>query len=58
MRAVVGRGRPRATLERGYAIVTDEHGAILRDAADARPGALVETRLGRGRFKATVEGPA
>ncbi|MGB6353366.1 MAG: exodeoxyribonuclease VII large subunit [Steroidobacteraceae bacterium] len=47
---------PLATLERGYAIVSLEDGAILRDAADARPGAIIEARLARGRIRAKIEG--
>jgi exodeoxyribonuclease VII large subunit len=47
---------PLATLERGYAIVSVEDGAILRDAADARPGAIIEARLARGRIRAKIEG--
>jgi exodeoxyribonuclease VII large subunit len=48
---------PLATLERGYAIVSTDDGRILRDGADAKPGALVEARLGRGGFRAKIEGP-
>jgi exodeoxyribonuclease VII large subunit len=47
---------PLATLERGYAIVCVEGGAILRDAADAEPGTFIEARLARGRIRAKVEG--
>jgi exodeoxyribonuclease VII large subunit len=47
---------PLATLERGYAIVTTADGHILRDAADAQPGTLIEARLGAGRLRARVEG--
>jgi len=46
---------PLATLERGYAIVTTESGEILRSAADARPGTLIEARLRVGRLRAKVE---
>jgi exodeoxyribonuclease VII large subunit len=46
---------PLATLERGYAIVSREGGAILRNAADAPPGTLIEARLGSGRLRAKVE---
>jgi exodeoxyribonuclease VII large subunit len=46
---------PLATLERGYAIVSIDGGAILRDAADARPGTIIEARLARGRIRAKVE---
>ena len=47
---------PLATLERGYAIVSVEGGAILRNAEDAKPGTLVEARLAQGRLRARVEG--
>jgi exodeoxyribonuclease VII large subunit len=47
---------PLATLDRGYAIVTTETGKILRDAAHAKPGTIIEARLARGRLRAKVEG--
>jgi exodeoxyribonuclease VII large subunit len=47
---------PLATLDRGYAIVSLEGGDILRNAADAKPGAIIEARLARGRVRAKVEG--
>ena len=47
---------PLATLERGYAIVSVEGGAILRNAADAKPGTLIDARLAHGRLRARVEG--
>jgi exodeoxyribonuclease VII large subunit len=47
---------PLATLERGYAIVSIEGGEILRNAADAKPGTIIEARLARGRLRAKVEG--
>jgi len=47
---------PLATLERGYAIVSREGGGILRNAADAAPGTIIEARLSRGRIRAKVEG--
>lgn len=46
---------PLATLERGYAIVSVAGGDILRDAADAKPGTLIEARLAHGRIRAKVE---
>jgi exodeoxyribonuclease VII large subunit len=46
---------PLATLERGYAIVTNERGEILRDTAQAAPGTIVEARLAKGRLRAKVE---
>ena len=48
---------PLATLGRGYAIVSAENGTILRDAADARPGMLIEARLAHGRLRARVDAP-
>jgi exodeoxyribonuclease VII large subunit len=45
---------PLGTLDRGYAIVS-VHGAILRRAADAPAGTLIEARLGVGRLTARVE---
>jgi exodeoxyribonuclease VII large subunit len=49
---------PLATLERGYAIVSIEGGEILRSAADAKSGTLIEARLAKGTIRAKVEGPA
>jgi exodeoxyribonuclease VII large subunit len=46
---------PLATLDRGYAIVSTEAGEILRDAAHAKPGTIIEARLARGRLRARVE---
>lgn len=47
---------PLATLERGYAIATrTDTGEILRDARQAPPGTVVETRLARGRLRSRVE---
>jgi exodeoxyribonuclease VII large subunit len=48
---------PLATLERGYAIVSRVDGGILRNAADAAPGTLIEARLGVGTVRARVEKP-
>jgi exodeoxyribonuclease VII large subunit len=47
---------PLATLDRGYAIVSVEGGAILRNAADAKPGTIIDARLAQGRIRARVEG--
>jgi exodeoxyribonuclease VII large subunit len=52
---------PLNTLQRGYAIVTDTAtGAVLRRAADLRPGQAVSARLAEGGFEAVVRstGPA
>jgi exodeoxyribonuclease VII large subunit len=45
---------PLATLDRGYAIVSNAAG-ILRNAADAAPGTLIEARLAVGKIRAKVE---
>jgi exodeoxyribonuclease VII large subunit len=47
---------PLATLDRGYAIVSVEGGAILRNADDAKPGTIIDARLAQGRVRARVEG--
>jgi exodeoxyribonuclease VII large subunit len=46
---------PAATLERGYAIVQDEAGAVVRDAAAVAVGERVGVRLAAGRLGARVE---
>ncbi len=48
---------PLATLARGYAIVLDEHGRILRDAGDVAEGELIEARLSAGSIRARVQRP-
>ena len=45
---------PQAVLDRGYAIVSSPDGAVLRDAARARPGDALSVRLASGRLDATV----
>jgi exodeoxyribonuclease VII large subunit len=47
---------PLATLDRGYAIVSAVGGDILRNAADAKPGVLIDARLAQGSIRARVEG--
>lgn len=46
---------PLATLDRGYAIVTTESGAVLHDAAAVRRGQIIKARLARGRVRARIE---
>ena len=46
---------PQATLERGYAIVMDEGGAAVRDAARLAAGERVALRLARGGAGARIE---
>ena len=45
---------PLATLERGYAIVTDENSRVITDAAGLAPGARITARVARGIVLATV----
>ncbi|MBI2994182.1 MAG: exodeoxyribonuclease VII large subunit [Gammaproteobacteria bacterium] len=45
---------PLATLERGYAIVTDEQKRVVVDAGKLRAGTLIETRFARGQAEARV----
>lgn len=46
---------PLGTLKRGYAIVTDSQGAILRDASEAAVGDEVEAMLASGTLAMTVK---
>jgi exodeoxyribonuclease VII large subunit len=43
---------PAATLDRGYAIVTTDDGAIVRDADDVMHGAELTVRVAHGRLRA------
>ncbi len=46
---------PLATLARGYAIVRDAGGQVLRRAAEAAPGSKLDIRLHDGALRATVD---
>ena len=46
---------PLATLQRGYAIVTDTNGTVVTDATSVKQGDMIETRLSRGTLQARVE---
>jgi exodeoxyribonuclease VII large subunit len=46
---------PLATLERGYAIVTDAGGKVLTDSGTVARGAPIDVRLARGSLAATVD---
>jgi exodeoxyribonuclease VII large subunit len=46
---------PQATLERGYAVVQDEDGAVVRDAQRVAPGADLQVRLARGTLLVTAD---
>ena len=45
---------PLATLDRGYSILKDEGGAIIRDANRLQPGDLIEATLSNGKIQAAV----
>jgi exodeoxyribonuclease VII large subunit len=48
---------PLATLQRGYAIVTDAAGAVVTDASTVKQGDTIQARLSRGTLQARVEQP-
>lgn len=45
---------PLATLSRGYAIVTNVQGMVLRDSRQTRSGEVITVRLANGQLHATV----
>ena len=45
---------PQATLERGYAVVQDAAGAVVRDPAQVAPGAPLRVRVAAGELSATA----
>lgn len=47
---------PLATLQRGYAIVRDDHGRVLRRAADAQHDQALRVQLGSGELDVRVTG--
>ena len=46
---------PLAVLERGYSLTTLDDGAVVRDPAQAPPGARLRTRVARGALSSRVE---
>jgi len=46
---------PKAILERGYALVFDSEGRLVREASQLSPGQQVRTQLARGEFVSKVE---
>jgi exodeoxyribonuclease VII large subunit len=55
VRARVRALSPAATLERGYAVVQDESGAVVRVADDVAAGALLRVRVAEGELAARRE---
>ncbi len=47
---------PQAVLARGYALIRDESGALIRGVAQAEPGRMLDIQLVDGRFGAIVAG--
>ena len=45
---------PLKVLARGYSVTTDASGRALRNATEVEPGATIETRLGNGVVRSTV----
>lgn len=56
MQAALEALSPVAILERGYALVFDASGNLVKDAGQVKVGDRVEARLARGRVRARVEG--
>ncbi len=46
---------PKAILERGYALVFDSQGHVVKQASQVNPGDQVRAQLGRGEFSAEVK---
>jgi exodeoxyribonuclease VII large subunit len=46
---------PKAILERGYALVFDEKGRLVKQVSQLKIGAQLRTQLGSGEFNSTVE---
>lgn len=51
---LLGGLHPERVLERGYSITRGPKGTVLKDAAAARPGDVLATRLARGTLRSTV----
>jgi exodeoxyribonuclease VII large subunit len=47
---------PLATLQRGYAIVTNAAGAVVTNAQTLEQGDMIEARLAQGSVRARIEG--
>jgi exodeoxyribonuclease VII large subunit len=46
---------PLAILERGYALVFDAAGQLVKDSTQVNPGDEISARLARGAIQATVK---
>jgi exodeoxyribonuclease VII large subunit len=55
LRARVEEMSPMKILERGYAVVFDDSGALVKDAAQVKSGDAIRARVARGEIRAKVE---
>lgn len=55
MTTQLGALSPLGILERGYALIQDGEGHVIRDASQVYSGQGIVARVGRGRFRARVE---
>jgi len=46
---------PSAILERGFSLIFDAHGTLVKDVSQLQPGDRIQARLSRGQFDARVE---
>jgi exodeoxyribonuclease VII large subunit len=46
---------PVKILDRGYALIFDSHGALIKDAAQISPGSEISARVARGSFTAAIK---
>jgi len=46
---------PLATLQRGYSIIKDEQGKIIKHSDKLKPGQIIQGQLAKGSFKASIE---
>jgi exodeoxyribonuclease VII large subunit len=49
---------PQATLDRGYAVVQDEDGAVVRDADAVQPGTDLQVRLAAASCSSPPSSPS
>jgi exodeoxyribonuclease VII large subunit len=54
IRDLISAYHPQGVLDRGYAIVRDSSGAILRDASAAKCGSLIDVTIAKGGLTAEV----
>ncbi len=57
LQMVLGSLSPLAILERGYALVFDSHGNLLKNTDTLHPGDEIQARLAHGEFRARVSKP-